>query len=231
LVEDIITRMRTSKFFDDRYLRYLISSVDRTNGDILLGIFTPDGRQWVLVGDFTGHGLPAAVAAPLITHVFYSQASMGSSIETALEVINSVMCQQLPTNIFMAGCLLEISANRQEIKLWNAGMPSCISMQQGKTTRRTGPQILPFGISEQIDIQQECEIFEVQEGDRLYIFSDGVTEVANPQGELFGTARVEEYLSGLVADDKEIDEFLTCLESFNGHAVFFDDITLVEIRC
>lgn len=141
------------------------------------------------------------------------------------------MCRQLPVNIFMAGCVLEISASRQEIKLWNAGMPPCLFMQQGKITGRLEPRTLPLGITEQIDVRRECEIFEVREGDRLYIFSDGVTEIDNPQGESFGMARVEEFLSGLVAEGKELAELLACLEGFRGNSDFLDDITLVEIRC
>lgn len=229
LVEDIITRMRTAKFFDDRHLRYLIAPVDRANGDILLSTYTPDGRQWVLVGDFTGHGLPAAVGSPLISYVFYSQAKMGGSIEATLEIINTVLCQQLPINIFMAACLLEVSADRKSIMIWNAGLPSCIFMRKDNASSRVDTSNLPLGISPQIDIQGGCVSLEAREGDRLYIFSDGVTEVVNQQGELFGIERIEELLPGFIAEEKEIGELLVCLEKYRGNTDFVDDITFLEI--
>ncbi len=229
LVENILARMRSPLFFDDRNLRYLISPVDRSNGDILLSSFTPDGRQWVLVGDFTGHGLPAAVAAPLISHVFYTRAQEGKSIEAVLEEINDVLYRQLPTNVFMAGCLVEIAADRKVIKLWNAGMPPCVFMQDGKVQRRMGWRITPLGIAEQIDFQNSRESFDVQVGSRLYIFSDGITEVDNPEGELFGSARVEGFLAELAAGSRLPEELLMILEEYHGNANFSDDITLVEI--
>ncbi len=229
LVENILARMRSPLFFDDRNLRYLISPVDRSNGDILLSSFTPDGRQWVLVGDFTGHGLPAAVAAPLISHVFYTRAQEGKSIEAVLEEINDVLYRQLPTNVFMAGCLVEIAADRKVIKLWNAGMPPCVFMQDGKVQRRMGWRITPLGIAEQIDFQNSRESFDVQVGSRLYIFSDGITEVDNPEGELFGSARVEGFLAELAAGSRMPEELLMILEEYHGNANFSDDITLVEI--
>lgn len=230
LVEDIITRMRAAKSFDDRFLRYLISPVDRTNGDILLSAFTPDGRQWVLAGDFTGHGLPAAVAAPLISHIFYTRVQEGKSIEATLEEINAVLHRQLPTNIFMVGCLVEISADRKKIKLWNAGMPQCILMQEGKISRRIDSCSTPLGITAQIDTRNTHESFDVQEGGRLYIFSDGVSEVDNAEGELFGCARLEKFLTGMATEARMPEELLLLLEEFHGSANFTDDITLVEIR-
>lgn len=229
LVEDIITRMRAAKSFDDRFLRYLISPVDRTNGDILLSAFTPDGRQWVLVGDFTGHGLPAAVAAPLISHVFYTRVQEGKSIEATLEEINAVLHRQLPTNIFMVGCLVEISAGRKNIKLWNAGMPQCIFMHEGRVQRKIDSRNTPLGITAQVDIQNGHESFDVQPGSRLYVFSDGVSEVDNPEGELFGYARLEDFLVGMATGSKTPEELLVLLEKFHGSASFGDDITLVEI--
>lgn len=229
LVEDIISRMRSTKSFDGRFLRYLISPVDRSNGDILLSSFTPDGRQWVLVGDFTGHGLPAAVAAPLLSHVFYTHAQEGKDIETALEKINIVLHQQLPANTFMVGCLTEISADRKKIKLWNAGMPQCIFMREGKVQSRFDSRNTPLGIMAQVDIQNGHESFDVRAGNRLYIFSDGVSEVDNPEGELFGYARIEDFLAGMAAGSKTPEELLALLEEFHGSANFSDDITLAEI--
>ena len=230
LVEDIITRMRSTKSFDDRFLRYLISPVNRSNGDILLSSFTPDGRQWVLVGDFTGHGLPAAVAAPLISHVFYTHAQEGKGIEAALEKINTVLYQQLPVNVFMVGCLIETSADRKKIKFWNAGMPQCILMQEGKVQKKFDSRNTPLGITAQVDIRNGHESLDVRAGNRLYVFSDGVSEVDNADGELFGYARLEDFLAGMATGVKTPQELLALLEKFHGSANFGDDITLVEIQ-
>ena len=229
LVEDIITRMRSTKLFDDRNLRYLISPVNRSNGDILLSSFTPDGRQWILVGDFTGHGLPAAVAAPIISYVFYTHAQEGKGIEATLERINTVLYQQLPANVFMVGCLIETSADRKQIKLWNAGMPQCVLMQEGRVQRKFDSRNTPLGITAQVDTRNGHESFDAKAGSRLYVFSDGVSEVDNPEGELFGYARLEGFLAGMAAGSKTPQELLALLEKFHGSANFGDDITLVEI--
>jgi CheY-like chemotaxis protein len=230
LVEDIIARMRASRYFDDRCLRSLVSPVSRSNGDILLSSFAQDGRQWVLAGDFTGHGLQAAVAAPLISHVFYTRSWEGARIEAVLEEINAVMHRQLPANIFMACCLAEISADRKRVRLWNAGMPQCVLVRSGEVRQRMASQSAPLGVLEQIDIAGGQTSFDAGQGDRLYVCSDGVAEVASPGGELFGNARIEDFLCRAATESSALEDLLKLLEAHHGGAGFEDDITLVEIQ-
>ncbi len=77
IIEEIITRMRTTTRFDNRNLRYLQTSVETTAGDILLSAFRPDGGQHLMLGDFTGHGLPAALNGPTVSDIFYAMTGKG----------------------------------------------------------------------------------------------------------------------------------------------------------
>lgn len=230
LVENIITRMRTSRSFDDRYLRYQISSVDRTNGDILLSSFTPENKQWVLVGDFTGHGLPAAVAAPLLSYVFYTQAHAGRHVEEALLEINSVLYNQLPVDVFMTASMVEVSEDRSSIKIWNFGMPQCLLIENGMIQARITSKSLPLGIAEISDVQDACEFIYPGKNSRLYIFSDGIPETTDRQGQIYGYPRIEAFLSNLASDGRPLNALLHELERYKGDADFCDDITLVEIQ-
>ncbi|MDH4284682.1 MAG: response regulator, partial [Gallionellaceae bacterium] len=184
LTENIIERMRTSRYFNDRFLRFVVSPVSHSSGDILLSSLAHEGQQWVLAGDFTGHGLQGAVAAPLISHIFYTWFKEGKSIEATLEEINAVMYRQLPPDVFMAGCLAEISADRTKLKLWNAGMPQCALVRDGAIQEKMASRSVPLGVMEKIDIQGSKAFLEVRKGDRLFICSDGIAEVASPDGEL-----------------------------------------------
>lgn len=231
LVEDIIIRMRGSKRFDDRYLCYLLEPVDRTNGDILLATFAPDGRQWVLVGDLTGHGLSAAVAAPLVAHVFYGNAAAGVGVEETVLAINEVLYEQLPTEIFMAGAVVEVSADRSHLGIWNGGMPeallvdSCRSVKKAIST--TG--IPPFGIRPTFDVAAGQVELHVAQGDRLYLFSDGVTEVMGEDGDEFGITGVERFLAQS-GTEAPLAGLLEALIAFHGSDNLHDDVTAVELR-
>lgn len=229
-VEDIITRMRAHQQFDDRYLRYLIEPAERANGDILLATFTPEGRQWVLVGDFVGHGLRAAVAAPLVSHIFYSHAAAGGSMTDALAAINTVLCQQLPVDFFMATSVADIAANRRDVCLWSGGMPECLLMEAPShhCTHLATPSLLPLGILETIDIPAAGLALSLTPGSRLYLCTDGITEASRTTDELFGLSRLQQFLAQLETN-APLDGLLHELQVFQGSELFHDDITLVEI--
>jgi CheY-like chemotaxis protein len=231
LVEDIIIRMRSHRQFDDRHLRYLIAPVERTNGDILLSTFTPDGSQWVLVGDFTGHGLRAAAAAPLVSQVFYSGATASNNIDATVASINDIIYRQLPTEIFMTACIVEISTTRDNIRLWSAGMPECVLLgadgKELKTLSSTG--LLPFGLVPEIDAPDGCIEMSVGAGERLCIITDGITETQNSTGEFFGVARVKQFLASMDTS-VPLEGLISALEQFHGNNAFHDDITFVEIQ-
>jgi len=231
LVEDIIIRMRLHRQFDDRHLRYLIAPAERTNGDILLSAFTPNGSQWVLVGDFTGHGLRAAAASPLVSQVFYSGATAGNNIDATVASTNDVIYRQLPTEIFMTACIVEISATRDKIRLWSAGMPECVLLGADgkalKTISSTG--LLPFGLVPEIDVPGGCVEMSVGAGERLCIITDGITETQNSTGEFFGVARVKQFLASMDTT-VPLEGLISALEQFHGNSAFHDDITFVEIQ-
>ena len=61
-------------------LNYRLSPASIFNGDILLAALTPRGGMHVMLGDFTGHGLVAAIGALPVCEIFYGMAAKGFSI-------------------------------------------------------------------------------------------------------------------------------------------------------
>jgi hypothetical protein len=95
LLEDIVSRMRSASPFDERKVRHIQSSLEKTAGDIVLCAYRPDGAQHVLVGDFSGHGLTAAFGGPLVSYIFYRLSAEGCAMRDILEEVNRILCRQL----------------------------------------------------------------------------------------------------------------------------------------
>ncbi len=229
LVEDILLKMRTAYNFHDRYLRYLISPVERTNGDLLLSTTTPDQRQLLFVGDFTGHGLPAAIGGPLVSYIFYQLAQQGRRGGEIFREINTQLQLHLPVSMFLAACLVEVLPQRNSFNLWNAAMPNAMLIRQGQVVREFLSAAPPLGIVPVLAVDKIEAVFGIERGDRLFVYSDGVIESRSPTGEMFGKERLADLLFQIVEQKASLDTLLTTLDEYCATSDHDDDITLVEL--
>ena len=128
-------------------IRYLQSPYALFNGDLLLAAFTPAGDMHVLLGDFTGHGLPAAVGAMPLAEVFYGMTAKGYGLSETLREMNAKLKRILPVDMFCCATLLCLSFQRRSVEVWNGGMPDGYlhSIASGERTQLTARH-LPLGV-------------------------------------------------------------------------------------
>lgn len=229
LIEQIIVKMRRADRLDDRYLRCLVTPVETTAGDQLLASFAPDGRQLVLLGDFTGHGLTAAIGGPLVGHLFISGVKRGESGGHLLKEINQQLNARMPTGIFFGACLAEISADRRQARLWNAAMPDVLRLRGGAVLDRFASNMLALGIVPWSEDPEPMTI-DLEPEDRICLYSDGIIEAIDANEVPFGDERLEETLIHIVAQGTPLELLIDRLNAHAGKSAHDDDITLAEIR-
>ncbi|MCK4841049.1 MAG: SpoIIE family protein phosphatase [Methylococcales bacterium] len=228
-IENIILKMRSSKSFEGKNIRCLEVPVEKTSGDILLSASTPDGTRHVFLGDFTGHGLTAAVAGPTVYDIFYTMTAKGFKIQDITLEINKQLLVKMPTSLFLAAIFIELCPDGQSLSLLNCGMLDILIYQQSELRQRVPSDFLALGILKQ-DFKP-VKIYDIEKGDRIYAFSDGITEAHNSEGEEFSQKRLELAISELYASHSDIDFLSRTVNQFRGQAKQFDDITLVELTC
>ncbi len=231
LIEEVILLMRDDPDFDNRNISYLMSSVDKTNGDVLLSAFTPDGRQRVLVGDIAGHGPVAALGIPLVAQVFYSQTSQGGDASDLLKELNRAMFEKLPTTIYMPYVFVEISVDRRRLCIWNGGLPGCVMFEPGRALVHYPSMTFPMGLCADYRIEGDgYRLAEFPEKGRFWIFTDGLSELpGQAANQRLGNEGVVGLLAGLDAD-AALNGLWLKLEDYHGSSQFPDDMTLVELR-
>jgi serine phosphatase RsbU (regulator of sigma subunit)/DNA-binding response OmpR family regulator len=209
-------------------IRYLQSPYALFNGDLLLAAFKPSGGMHVLLGDFTGHGLPAAIGAMPLAEVFYGMTAKGYSMAEILREINAKLKRILPLGVFCCATLLNISFQRQVVEVWNGGLPDGYLLRADGSARV--PLIsrhLPLGVLEPAAFNDAYEVYPLALGDRVFLLSDGVLEACNRQGELFGEARLLEVFAANRQPARLFEEIQQALTRFRGEPQ--DDVSLVEV--
>lgn len=214
-------------------IKYLMAPAETFNGDLLLAAKNPRGGLYVILGDFTGHGLNAAIGILPVADIFYSMTGKGYSIENIIREINGKLQRILPTGLFLSVCLLEFDAENNTIQLWNSGLPDVLIVdgKAGGVKHRVSSGHLPLGILDNEQMDGQVEVLELDNDDRIYIYSDGLIEAINGKGEPFGQERLLAQLDGNSDPSSSFDGIVQSLESFRGRVPQEDDITLIEVRC
>ncbi len=228
-IEDIILKMRSSKVFYDRDLRCLEEPVEKTSGDVLLSANKPDGTRHIMLGDFTGHGLMAAVCGPIVFDIFYTMTEKGLPLSEIAGEINRQLLEKMPTGLFLGVILLEFSCHSMHLKVLNCGMSEVLIYRGDQLWRRIQSSMLALGIIPQ-DFN-EAETLELSLDDHVYAYSDGITEVVNQDEEEFGQFRLESSIAEMLQSRAEITFLSQAVLRFRGQAQQADDITLVELSC
>ena len=231
VAEQTFSRLMRTGNLDATNLNYLLESVDLTSGDLLLAEFRPDGVQHVLLGDFTGHGLAAAVGAIPVADIFRSMTRKGFGIDQIAVEINRKLKATLPVGLFLAACLLSLDARAGQVCIWNGGVPDVLLQRtDASACVRLCSRHLPLGILDEGNFDASLDCAEIQAGDRVYAYSDGLIEAVNPQDEMFGAARLDAMLMS-AAGNAAFELLCAALSVFRQGCPQHDDITLIEIEC
>ncbi len=201
------------------------------SGDVLLTAYAPNGDLNVLLGDFTGHGLSAALGALPVSETFRAMTIKGFSVDQILNEINRKLHTLLPTGMFMAAQFVRINHTMDSMTLCCCGMPDIL------ITNITGTEIkhripstgLPLGIIPDADYLHSMSSISADLEDRALLVSDGVTEARSPDGEYFGQERLENILAKGNGKESIVNSIANTLERFCLDAPQDDDISLVEV--
>jgi two-component system, HptB-dependent secretion and biofilm response regulator len=228
LLEDIITRTRSHSPFDGRKVRHIQKSLERACGDIVLSAYRPNGTQHVLVGDFSGHGLTAAFAGPLVSYIFYSLTADGHDLHHILAEVNRILCRQLPTQLYMAASALELSPERNQVRVWNYGVPPVLCLSDAHDMITVKSSGLPLGLCESFDDIEPHAQLEACPGMSIYQYSDGITEANSPSQEAFGQKNLEELVMRIFHEKLPLEVIWEELKLHCEGLGLSDDAVMVE---
>lgn len=207
-------------------IRYHASPLSIFNGDVLFASPRPAGGMLLFIGDFTGHGLPAAIGAMPVAEIFYGMASKGFDGADVLLEINQKLKRILPVGMFCCGAMIEADFKLNQLQVWNGGLPDGWLIHAGGERQRIPSRHLPLGILAPEHFDGHMEVISATPGDRLLMMTDGFPESTNSAGELFGDEGIARALDMGADCSHPIDLLLDGVRRFTGSPGDTDDLTL-----
>lgn len=202
------------------------SAVGHFSGDIMLYGRSPSGRLLLMLGDFTGHGLGAALAAVPVSDLFYDLVEDEVTLPDLVLAINRKLKSIMPTGRFCAALLIDIDADTRNAHIWNGGIPGAYLLdQQGRIQGSIASSKLPLGIVGDQGFDAQPESIVLDPDMQIVLFSDGLNEARNPQGKMLTLEGVEALFGGGDA----LTAIQTGIARHLGGQEADDDISIVVI--
>lgn len=194
-------------------------------------IFYTDKQHIALVmADVSGKGIPAALFMVIAKTLIKNNLQDGLSPAEAMTKTNQQLCENNEEGMFVTAWvgLMEISTGR--ITFVNAGHnPPLVTKNGHSEYLRTKSGFILAGMDMTRYNQYEMQL---DDGDALFLYTDGVTEAENSAVELFGEDRLHDFIS--TCNEKTPDEIIkgasAALDGFVGEAEQFDDITMLSLK-
>lgn len=201
----------------------------RFNGDLYLLARGPLGNLYLLLGDFTGHGLPAAIGTLPASQTFFAMAELGSPVGQIAAEINRQLQQLLPESMFCCATLLELSASGERISWWSGGMPPAMLISEDNEIKEyLQPQHMPLGILPDLEFESGITITRAAPGDRLLLYSDGAVEIGAQNGKALGYERFKQMGKDC---QWQLSELAKGLDEAIENVGTDDDLSMVLLRC
>ena len=212
-------------------------------GDIF-NFFVMDEKQ---VGfyllDVSGHGVPAAMLSVALGMMLTPDATHGSPLKSynrdtglfevllpddAIRELNRRF--QLKDDRYFTMIYGLFDTHSSILRMAQAGHPSPILIRKDGRLQILGSGGMPIGVWP--DIEFDCFDVSIKHGDRLLLYSDGVTECKSVHGETFGEDRVVDCLEQLSTRplDELLGELMDVVRSWRGDSEFEDDLSLLAIE-
>ena len=208
--------------------RYL--PIEDLGGDFFDCYQLSDDKYGFLIADVTGHGIPAALVMSMAKMMFSIHALRHHRTGDLFATVNTQLCGLMLDSQFITAFFIIYDPENKSISYSNAGHTRALFYRKAKN-KIVALDAKGFFLGISKDTIYEEKILSVEEGDKILLYTDGITETTGHSGEEFSEARLLETLR------KNRDLEAACiLRNMENAAEQFrlgeqeDDLTLVIAR-
>jgi serine phosphatase RsbU (regulator of sigma subunit) len=204
-------------------------------GDLYDFVEFPDGHWGFCVADVSGKGVPAALYMTMTKGLLASEGRVAGDLSELVLALNEPLYLAGRKKTFVTLVMARLDPKTRSLEIVRAGHNPILWRRAGRNeTVYLQPEGLGLGLVSNKLLRRRLELRKIQleAGDTVLLYSDGLTEAENPRLELFGEdrlLRIVERSDGLSADEL-MKEILADVEVFKEGADPHDDLTLMVVK-
>ncbi len=189
-----------------------------------------DGSMLVALGDVSGKGTSASLLMSSLHAAIHAQVAARTPLPDLVTAVNVYLANNTPTNRFITLFVTELDPASGTLTFINAGHNAPLIARADGSVELVESGGLPLGLMD--FAEYELGTAQLDRGDVLFIYSDGVSEANNLKEEEFGMERLKQVISSNVGRPASgiRDRVESALSAFTGTAAPNDDITLVIVK-
>lgn len=216
--------------YDEFDIYATMTPAKEVGGDFYDFFMTDENHLAIVMADVSGKGVPAALFMVIAKTLIKNYAQSGQEPGDVFTTVNRLLCDGNDAGLFVTAWIGILDLETGVMKYANAGHnPPLIKRTDGKFEYlRSRPGFVLAGMD---SIKYKQNELVLNPGDRIFLYTDGVTEATNGEQQLYGEDRLESLLNRCQSDTAEemLADLKNDIDSFVGEAPQFDDITMLML--
>jgi len=198
-------------------------------GDYYDIIDLAEGQIGIVIGDVSGKGMPAALLMALMQGSLRTLITAGFRGPELITKLNVYLCANTPLDRLITLFYGELDTSTGELCYVNAGHNAPILMRSDRNLDHLRSTALVLGVDKHTAF--EAEAIRINQGDRLLLYTDGVSEAFNAKEEEYGEPRMTSFLqvNASLSSEDLIRSLVNDVLAFCDPAKPHDDLTLMAV--
>ncbi|MFH0920099.1 MAG: SpoIIE family protein phosphatase [Fibrobacterota bacterium] len=206
-------------------------AMEEIGGD-LYDFINIDNENWgIVIGDVSGHGIPASLMGAMAKMSLFNHTPHNLSPMDVFEKVNRDLFNNLMMEYYISGIYVIYNTLNNTLSFSRAGHPEALLLRAATgEIEKLHTRGYFLGIMANGDFEEKsCRL---KKGDRLFLYTDGLVEVQNKEGQKFGLDRLRRVLRENRPETlaKLKQNIINEVNQFNDHAGWEDDTTFILVE-
>jgi len=189
-----------------------------------------NGKYALIIADVAGKGIGAALLVSTLDAALHSYLEFNLPLTELADKLNKLIYKSSPSDKFITFFIAVLNSETGELDIVNAGHNPILLLKEDGSIHKIEAGGMGLGMLD-MGIPYEGTKLNVQKGERLFLYTDGIPEAMNMDEKEYSDERMEEFFlqNNSSSSQEYVDNLVKDVKGFSGNAEQSDDITILYL--